>query len=218
MSIPPRNVVYRYRDALGLNLTNRCPTACAFCVKFASRMVYRGLDLGLQDAEPTIAEVLEAATREWELGGYAEAVFCGYGESTLRFDALTAVCDGLRAARPGLRLRLNTVGLADLQRGKPAAPELRGRLDAVYVSLNTSDPRQWLELLRPQPPYREKGFQAVQDFIRSCVASGFETTATAVELPEVDLEACRRLAESLGARFLARPYLESGEMKSEGRA
>ncbi|MFA6091652.1 MAG: TatD family nuclease-associated radical SAM protein [Elusimicrobiota bacterium] len=209
------SVVYRYKDGLYINFTNRCPTACRFCVKLPCKMRYRGLNLDLAGAEPPVEEILRAVDNALTQAPTSEIVFCGYGEPACRMDDLLSICERLRSKAP--RLRLNTVGLADLLCGCPAAPLLRGKIDAACVSLNTADPAQWLELMRPLPRFRKKGFSAVQDFIRGCAQEGIDVTATAVAVPEVDLEACRRLSETLGARFAVRPLLEEDEMRGERR-
>jgi len=82
-------------------------------------------------------------------------------------------------------------------------------VDAVSVSLNTADPEQWLWLHRSMPAYRAGGFAGVLHFIRRCADLLPETAVTAVSLPGVNLEACRKLADSLGVRFRIR--LELGE-------
>ena len=208
-----RAVVYRYQDGLYVNLTNRCPTACGFCIKFTWKMRYRGYDLRLDNQEPTVDEVLDAVEAAGRERAFREIVFCGYGESTYRLEDMLAVCDALAQRHPGARRRLNTIGLGDLINGRSIARELAGRLDAVSVSLNTADPAQWIDIHRPLPEFRETGFAAVQEFLRECARRVADTTATAVDRPGVDVAGCRRLAESLGARWRERPHLDAYESK-----
>lgn len=205
------SVAYRFKGALYLNLTNRCPTACEFCIKRGWDMRFRGSDLRLGPVEPSVPEAMRAAEEELRRAPCSEAVFCGYGEPTCRLPELLALCAELRRLRPGLRLRLNTVGLSDLVNGRPTAPELAGSLDAVRISLNTADPAEWLRLMRPLPEYREKGFESVLSFIRDCARRLPDTVVTAIERPGADLEACRALAATLGAGFARRPYLDAYE-------
>jgi TatD family-associated radical SAM protein len=205
------NFAYRYRKGLYLNITNRCPTACAFCIKSSWKMCFRGSDLCLNGREPSAAEVVAAAEKAYRERAYEEAVFCGFGEPTYRLGDMLAVCQALAERLPQVRRRLNTVGLGDLICGRRIAPELAGRLQAVRVSLNSAEPKRWAEIMNPLPEFRERGFEAAVQFIRDCSALIEDTSVTAVELPGTELEACRRLAGSLGARFIARPYLEAYE-------
>lgn len=199
---------YRFRQAIYVNLTNECPTACVFCIKRSWKWGFHGADLKLGAVEPTIEETwrqIEVIRRERP---FKELVFCGYGESTLRLPAMAGLGLRLRRAYPGVETRLNTVGLGSLVWGYDLAPELKRFLDAVCVSLNTADPAQWLELHRPKKEYRQEGFKSVLAFIRACVKAGLRTVVTAVEQPGVDLEAVKALAEKLGAEFRLRPALE----------
>lgn len=211
-------VTYLYRNGLYVNLTGRCPTQCAFCVKYSWDWKYRGYDLRLS-REPALDEVLSAVRNE---AGFKELVFCGYGESTYRLEDMREISETLKAdwkARQRKnfpKIRLNTIGLGNLIHGRDIAGDLAGFLDCVSVSLNTSDPIQWLKLHRPLSPYRKKGFESVLDFIRNCVKALPETIVTAVELPGVDLQKVKILAESLGARFRLRPFLRQAEAGAAG--
>jgi len=197
------DLVYRYGESLYLSITNRCPTACVFCIKGPWKMGYRGYDLRLRE-EPSVAEILAA------LGDDAagrEVVFCGYGECTYRLDAVRGVSTGLRE-REVEAIRLNTIGLGNLINGRDITGELARCLDSVTVSLNTADARQWARIHRPLPEFHEEGHAAVVEFIRGCVKAGLRTIVTALETPALDMDAVRTLAGGLGAEFRSRPVLE----------
>lgn len=200
-------VVYNYRDKLYVNLTNRCPVACAFCVKRTWHWRYRGWNLKLGALEPDphhTAEKIGAALKRYP---FRQVVFCGYGEPTYRLAALTSIARRLKEDHPAVGRRLNTIGLGSMICGRDIVPELAGVVDEVSVSLNTSDPALWRSIHAPLPPFRKDGFEAVLAFIRSCVAAGLATTISAVAQPGVDLPALRRLSRDLGARFRSRPWL-----------
>lgn len=209
-----RAVVYRYKDGLYVNLTNRCPTACRFCVKFSWKMRYRDYDLKLGRREPSVDEVLDAMSREHRARPFREIVFCGYGESTYRLEDMLRVCEAASDSYPKASRRLNTIGLGDLINRRAISAELSGRMDSVSVSLNTADPAQWERLHAPLPEFRERGFVSVLDFIRACAAAVEDTVVTAVSQPDIDLPACRERALSLGAKFRERPWLEGSDSQS----
>jgi TatD DNase family protein len=200
-------IAYPFLKGIYLNVTNRCPTACRFCIKRLLKWRFERWNFRLSGGEPTVAEILAACAAAAGRRPFSEIVFCGYGESTYRLPDLPELCGALRRQYPKIPLRLNTVGLGSLIWGRDITPELPGLIDAVCVSLNTADPEQWKSLLAPLKPFREKGFAAAQDFVRCCVAKGLKTTVTAVRLPGVDLAAVRRLAAALGASFRARAAL-----------
>lgn len=198
-----RNVVYRVKGNLYVNLTHRCDSACVFCHRLDDPSV-AGADLYLPpDAEPSAAETLEAVERALAESPAGEIVFCGYGEPTLRWDVLVEIARALRTRRPGLRLRLNTNGHGSLIQKRSIVAEAAGVLDAVSVSLNAADADTYQRLcpnsLGPEV------YRAVCSFIRDCAGAGLDVVATAVRHPDVDLEATRRKAETLGAKFESRP-------------
>ncbi|HEX4047906.1 MAG TPA: TatD family nuclease-associated radical SAM protein [Elusimicrobiota bacterium] len=207
MKPPALAPFYEHRGGLYVGLTNRCPTACRFCAKRDLDWTFEGHDLLLKSERP-LAALRPALLRllrpphRW-----LELVFCGFGESTYRLGAMSALCREARRLRPEIPLRLNTIGLGDLIQGRDIVPELAESLDSVSVSLNTADPEQWLELHRPAPAFRARGFAASRSFARRCVEAGLDARVTAVELPGVDLDAVRAHALGIGAGFLVRPPL-----------
>lgn len=200
-------IAYPFKKGLYLNITNRCPTACRFCIKRMLKWRFERWNFRLSGGEPSVAEILAAAEAAMDKKDFTEAVFCGYGECTYRLSDMLEVCRRLRVLRQGLRLRLNTVGLGSLICGRDIVGELKGGLDAVAVSLNTADPKEWLRIHAPREPFRSRGFESALEFVRGCVRAGLATSATAVRLPGADMDAVRALAASLGASFRPRPAL-----------
>jgi len=189
---------------LYVNLTSRCPTACAFCIKFSWDYLYRGSNLKLK-SEPRIEEMLEAAGPD--LSGYEEVIFCGYGESTYRVKEMEALSKEFRA-RGARRIRLNTIGLGNLINGRDITPDLGRFLNAVSISLNTMNPQKYVEIHRPLPEYRDKAFQSACDFAKACVRAVPDTTVTTVELPGIDTAEVEKFAAEIGAAFRLRPHLD----------
>ncbi|MBI1979207.1 MAG: radical SAM protein [Elusimicrobia bacterium] len=200
------DIAYRYRDALYLNVTSRCPTACEFCIKFSWDYRYRGYNLLLKK-EPAIQEILDCAR---DPQTYSEIVFCGYGESTYRLSDMESVANTLRQ-KGAKKIRLNTIGLGNLIHGRSIAADLARFLDEVSISLNTADPNEWVQMHRPLPEFKEKGFESVLQFIRECAQIIPKTFVTAVERKGSNLSQFTSLVESLGARVRLRPYLDDYE-------
>lgn len=197
-------ITYEYYGSLYINLTNRCDCHCVFCIRDEEDSALGGLWLKEEPAKETVLE--EILSRE--LSQYSELVFCGYGEPTCRIDDLLWLCDQLRAAgrRDLPPIRLNTNGHGSLINHRNIAPELKGRLDAVSVSLNASNAEEYVRLTRPAAG--EKGWQAMLDFTREAAKYVPHTAMTIVDYhktPE-EIEACRILAESLNASFRVRAY------------
>jgi len=198
-------VAYRFRGETHLNLSNRCPARCRFCVRRSRGMFFEGRDMGLGAREPNAKAVLAAIEDD---GGPEKAlVFSGFGEPTYRPKTLCEV--GREAARrwPGTPRRLETIGLGNRVNGRDIVPDLVESVDEVHVSLNAADPETWLALHNPWDSFRHNGYADCLDFIRACVASEIPTTVTAVDLPKNDWTSVARLAKTLGADFKLIPLL-----------
>lgn len=200
--LEPR-VAYRIRNSLYLNVTNRCNLACTFCPKFTDFEV-KGHSLKLQK-EPDIEQIFQAMGHPED---YDEVVFCGYGEPTIRLELIKELARRMRAAGVK-RVRLNTDGLASKVYGRNVAEELKGLVDAVSVSLNAPDAATYAGLCPSR--YGADAYESVKQFIRDAKQHLPEVVATAVSVPGLDIEACRRVAEEeLGVSFKAREYMEVG--------
>lgn len=197
-------ITYDYFGSLYINMTNRCDCHCVFCIRDQDASALGGLWL---EKEPTKEAVLEEILGR-DLTHYAEIVFCGYGEPTCRADDMLWICDQLKdSGRADLPpIRLNTNGHGSLINHRNITPELKGRLDAVSVSLNGSNQEEYVRLTRPGSG--EKGWEAMLDFVREAVKYVPKVMVSIVDYDKSDeeIEACRKLAESLGAIFRVRPF------------
>ena len=198
-------ITYQVKQSVYVNLTNRCPCACRFCLRNNGSGVFGSGPLWLE-REPTLDEVM-ASLDGWDYSRFREVVFCGYGEPTERLDVLLAVAEYLKRRDSALRVRVNTNGLSDLINGKPTASLFAGRVDCLSISLNTDDAAEYLDLCRPR--FGEAAYPALIVFTKEAAAIVPEVVMTVVGEPITSLEKqsrCRILAESLGARLRVRPY------------
>lgn len=198
-------ITYQVKNAVYVNLTNRCPCSCRFCLRKNGSGVFGSGPLWLE-REPTLDEVT-ASLDGWDYTRFREVVFCGYGEPTERLDVLLAVAEHLKGRDASLRVRVNTNGLSDLINGKPTAPLFAGKVDCLSISLNTDDAAEYLDLCRPK--FGEAAYPALLAFTKEVSAVVPEVVMTVVGEPVTSLEKqarCRVLAESLGARLRVRPY------------
>jgi TatD DNase family protein len=205
VDLPPSAVAYTIRDSVYLNVTSSCTNACIFCQRSFNPVV-KGHDLRL-DRDPTPDEMLLGLESEnWQ--GRSEVVFCGYGEPTIRLTEILEVASRIRELRPSVRIRLNTNGLGNLYHRKNIVPDLADAVDIVSVSLNAQDGETFEKLCRPG--VGPDAFGSLLDFSRKCVDAGLKVILTVVEHPEVDIKACRAIAEKMGAAFRIRPLHEVG--------
>lgn len=190
-------ITYEINDALYINLTNRCTNNCCFCVRNNPEGL--GFDLWL-DKEPGVPEILAEMEKPEK---YKEVVFCGYGEPLERFAEVVEICRYLK--RKGIKTRINTNGQANLIWKKNIVPELAGLVDSISISLNAKNAEDYVRLCKPE--YGAEAYEAMLNFAEECVKYLPEVRLTVVDvIPAYDIEACRNIAESMGARFRARHF------------
>ena len=197
------SIVYEVHNGIYVNLTNRCPCACVFCLRNTTDKVGRSDRLWLVK-EPTVEEVkAEFALRD--MTKYEEVVFCGFGEPTERLDDLKEIAAFVKQTY-GKPIRINTNGLGDLINGRSIAPELRGLVDVVSISLNTPSEERYMQEVRPK--FGKGSYQALLTFAKECVKyvpkvvlSTVATTLTAEEET-----ACADIAKTIGATYRIRPF------------
>ena len=93
-------IVYTVGNGLYVNLTNRCPCECSFCIRNAADGINPDESLWLA-TEPSLEEVISAIDNA-NLQNYSEVVFCGYGEPTERLDILLKVAMHIKHKFPKL--------------------------------------------------------------------------------------------------------------------
>jgi TatD family-associated radical SAM protein len=200
-------ISYEYGDSLYINLTNKCDCACVFCLRNNGHKgsIYAD-DLWLP-REPTNEEALEDILKR-ELTSYKEIVFCGFGEPTFRIDDILFIVDELKKAVPALPpVRINTNGHGSLIAGHDITPELKGRIDTLSISLNGSTPEEYVAVTRPKDG--KAAWDAMLEFTRSASRYVPNVVMTVVnkDKTQEELERCKSLAESLGAKLRIREYI-----------
>ncbi len=195
--------LYTLDGNLYVNLTNKCSNACDFCVR-NERTSYYGNYLWLKNGDPTVEKVLSALNGFGDLTRFKEVVFCGFGEPTYRMAEMLALCDKFH--EKGLKTRLNTNGQGSLINKRDIAPELKGKIDFVNISLNASCYEKYQPICRSQ--FKEAGFAGLIDFAKACRKNGVACRFSIVDcIGEEEVEACKRLAQSVNIPLYIRDYI-----------
>ena len=170
-------ITYQVLQSIYVNITNRCPCACTFCLRKNADGVYGSDSLWLER------------------------------EPTERLDVLLAAAAHLKSLPLAPRVRVNTNGLSDLVNGKPTAALFAGKVDCLSISLNTDDPAEYLAVCRPKfgdaaypalLEFAREAVDAVPEVVMTVVGEPITDLAKQSR--------CRAIAESLGARLRVRPY------------
>ena len=199
-------VTYAAGTAIYVNITNRCPCACTFCLRHNKDHVFNSDSLWL-DREPTVEEVCDSLNA-WDLTQYKEIVFCGYGEPTERLYDLLEVAKYIRT-KSNIQIRINTNGLADLIWKESTAHKLAGLIDAVSISLNATNKEDYLKVVRPK--FGIGSYDAMLKFTKDCTAYVPSVVMTVVDVVTSAEEQalCRKICESVGATLRIRPYVDN---------
>ena len=194
-------ILYPLYANLYVNMTNRCPCACTFCLRNNGDELNGSGNLWL-DREPSVEEV-KAEFDKFSPDGYQDIVFCGYGEPTERLEDVLEVAAYVKS-KFGKKTRINTNGLANLIYNKDVTPMFEGKMDAVSISLNTPDPQKYLELTRNK--FGLESFDAMLAFARDVKKYVPSVTMTTVEstISQQEEEKCRKICEELGITYRIR--------------
>lgn len=196
------DVLYDYASGLYANLTNRCPCRCEFCIRTMVDSLGDADSLWLK-REPTVNEVKELL-KEWDLSRYTELVFCGYGEPMERLDNVLDLCRYIKGTT-NLKTRINTNGLSDLLHDRGTAPELKGLVDAISISLNAASAEKYDALCHPK--FGLESWPAILKFTENVKKYVPDVTMSVVggTIPKEDVEICRQIAQKqLGVKFRVR--------------
>ena len=196
-------ILYKVHNNLYVNLTNRCSCACTFCLRQTRDHMEESDSLWLEH-EPTVEEVKEEF-KKFDMTKFDEVVFCGFGEPTERLDALLEVAKFVKETyqKP---IRVNTNGQASLINKRDTAPEFKGLVDTISISLNTPNEQKYNELVRSI--FGDKAYREMLDFVKEVkqyvphvVLSTVDTTLTEEEEAQ-----CAKICEDLGVTYRIRPW------------
>lgn len=198
-------ITYPVKSGIYVNMTNRCPCCCTFCLRHNGDGVYGSDSLWL-DREPTVEEIC-ASIDTWDLSQHSEVVFCGYGEPTERLPDLLKVAAYIKS-KSSIPIRINTNGLADLIWNENTAPKLKGLIDTVSISLNATNKETYLQVVRPK--FGIKSFDAMLQFAKDCSSYVPHVIMTVVDVvtSKEEQELCREICRSVNATLRVRPYEE----------
>ncbi len=187
-----------------VNLTNRCPCACTFCLR-QTKTMEEGHSLWLKE-EPSVDEVIQEF-QKYDLDDFAEVVFCGFGEPLERVDDVVQIAGILKHFRRDLPIRINTNGLGNLIHERDITPQLKGRIDVVSISLNAPDANEYYELTRSR--FGVQSFEAMLDFARLCRPYVPQVVMSVVDIiGEEKIKKCQKICDDLGVTLRVRPFEE----------
>jgi len=200
-------IFYELYGALYVNITNKCPCSCVFCIRDHSDVIQNSDPLWFDGDEPSLDEIKKDFER-FDIDKYSEIVFCGYGEPTERMDVLIETAKFLRE-NTNKKIRLNTNGLSDLicQR-KHTATELKGLIDTVSISLNAPDAKRFVEITNSC--FGEESFDALLEFAKEAKEVIPKVVFTLVDvISKEEIEKCQAISDEMGIELRVREYIDT---------
>lgn len=196
-------ILYKVHNNLYVNLTNKCPCACTFCLRQTRDSMEGSGSLWLE-REPSVEEII-ADFANFNMDDFNEVVFCGFGEPTERIGAVLQAARYVKDAY-GKKTRINTNGLGNLVNGRDICPDMEGLIDTVSISLNTPNKERYCELTRSR--FGIGSFDAMLDFAKSAVkyVPNVVMTTVATTISHEEEEECRRICGQIGAKYRIRPW------------
>ena len=196
-------ILYEVYDNLYVNLTNKCPCACTFCLRQTRDEMNHSGSLWLE-REPSVEEV-KAEFDKFDMQKYQEVVFCGFGEPTERLEDLLEIAAFVKE-KFNKPIRINTNGLSDLIWQKDTAPMYKGLVDTVSISLNTPNKERYYELTRSK--FGIDSYDAMLNFAGnvSKYVPHVVLSTVATTLTEEEEKQCAQICEKLGVTYRIRPW------------
>lgn len=233
-------IIYRkgegqlFHRSFSVNVTNLCPSSCAFCIRNMADGWNAGDDLFLS-REPTVDE-LATATKDAlsSSAGRGSSVLkvriCGYGEPLLFPDRIARVAQTVKDIDQNIVVQLITLGwpiyyqlegidgqLTFARRPNDEVSQLVGNLrragvDWISVSVNAPTEEAYVKIVRPVHVAEGEAYSQVWSFMQECKDADFRVTATMVALPtiaESDTEALHNRLAHIGVSLKVRGLVRS---------
>jgi len=198
-------LAYPIGENLYLNITNRCTNQCVFCIRNKCQQLNQKYPLWLEH-EPSEKEILDAIKNPTK---HQQIVFCGYGEPLIRLETVINIAKELK--KNNIPIRINTNGQANLFWGRNILPELKGLVDYLSISLNSSDQDHYEKLCHPT--LGKSAYPAILEFIKEAKKYIPNVEISIVDLPSTDKLKCQEIAKEIGVQLRIRPYYEETYMR-----
>lgn len=198
------DIVYTLENSVYMNITNKCPCSCVFCIRANGNGVGSAESLWL-DKDPDLDDIISEIDK-FDFSDYSEVVYCGYGEPTEQLDNLIESARYLKN-KYHLKIRLNTNGLSDMINNKSTAELLSEVVDTVSISLNAPDSETYCRV--SNPVFGTEAFNSLLKFANDCKKYIQTVKFTVVDIiSSEEIEKCRQLSSEMNIPLRVRKYIK----------
>lgn len=198
-----QNVIYyrRGKDEMSINITNKCPNACLFCIRDKDEG-WSVSNLYL-DEDPSLEEIKEKTEKEVQQNDteITKVKICGYGEPLIRMDVLPELVKFVREQLPETTIQLTTTGwpVYSIENGVERFEKCaENGLDRIYLSTHAVNEEDYNKVVRPA---EENSFGKVLNFLDLSKELGIKVVCSFVDIGVVDEEDIEEFTEKKDVEY-----------------
>lgn len=210
------NIIYykRGEEELSLNITNKCPNSCLFCIRNTD--VGWGVSNLYLDNDPSLSEIICAFDKESNRNiekrvKIKKIKICGYGEPLVRGNILLPLIKHLHKVCPSAQIQIATTGWPFFKFCSGKKSDLKKLKEAgasnIFLSLNALNKFTYEKLVRPG--INNVNHDAFDDSIRFGKLSksvGLDVTLGFIKLGDITNAGARTFANSHDMKFKLREF------------
>jgi len=195
-------ITYELKDNLYVNVTNKCPNVCDFCVRNLGDAFNHDLWL---TRDPTAKEIIEDIFSR-DLRKYKQIVFCGFGEPLENIEEVLTVCKVVKE-KSNISTRVNTNGLANKIHGRDVTPRFKSLVDSISISLNAKNAKDYDAICHSV--FGIEAFNAILDFTEKSKSFVKDVQLSIVDCLSIeDIKECKKIAKQIGVKLKIRKEIK----------
>jgi TatD family-associated radical SAM protein len=210
-TIAEKNIIYyrKGRDEISINLTNKCPNSCCFCIR--DRDVGWGVSNLYLTEDPTLEEIKKEIERILKNNNEIKVKkfkICGYGEPIIRVDILPELVSFIKEKCPDSIIQLATSGWPIYYVDKGIdyfKKSVENGLNKVYLGLHSTNYKAYERIVSPSIDPR-KAFNQVIEFINLSKTLGLNLTCAFVDIGKIQISEIDKFAKKLKCEYEVRKF------------
>jgi TatD family-associated radical SAM protein len=154
-------------------------------------------------SDPTPDELVSEIEKTWS-DRFTDIAIVGFGEPTINIESTLAAIRKVKSMS-SVEVRMNTNGQGLLIHPERDIPKelADAGLDRIQISLNAPDSDTYFRLC--QPNFGRMAFDSMLEFAERCKPL-MRVELSAVDIPGVDIDACKSIADRMGVEFRRRIF------------
>lgn len=210
-NVPAQNNIVYFRrgfDELSLNITNRCPNSCVFCIR--DHNTGWGVSNLYLKNEPSNEKIVSEANKKIAQlkKSISKIKICGYGEPILRIQDIPKIIQGIERHFSIPTWQITTTGwpisLIENSFQHLLNAQKEG-LTNIYLSMHSTTAEKYAQIVRPsiEP---QIAFNQTIEFAKKCRDIGLEVTMAFLAKTKIDINLIKDFTSNLDCKYDIRKY------------